>query len=150
MRTLEYSIWLLQQWYGFLMYFGFTGLITVPLGLTAIVVFGKVSEQESVNHRRLAIAAIAPGAITLFMLLLGVVFVHDFGDVRPMIPGVPPGSVLTFIWILWLLQFALDTKLAAWAGKDTGRAVFCTSLWWGWVSFCAAIVSGMSIRGDGF
>lgn len=150
MRTLEYSIWLLREFHGFLMYFGFTGFITVPLGLTALVVFGKDSKQENVNHRRLAVAAFAPGSITLIMLILGVVFAYDFCDIGPLIPGVPIEAVAGLIWLLWFLQFALDAALAAWAGKGTGRAVFCTSLWWGWVSFNAAIVSGMSIRGDGF
>ena len=124
------------------------GLVTIPLFLgTAYLVWSALYRKEA-KPLRVLVACIAPAIIPIGVLIAGVAFVHQ--SAAPLVPwftGLPVEYGRHAVSVLMILILPLGLALGWWA-RRAWIAVLASTIWWGWVSFCAGIDATMSITGN--
>jgi hypothetical protein len=128
--------------------------VTIPLFLGTIYLVGSAFYRKEAKPLRVLVACIAPAIIPIGVLIAGVAFVFPVtgagGELSPPVPwftGVSVESARHAVSALMILILPLGLALGLWQ-KRAWIAVLASTIWWGWVSFCAGIEATMSITGN--
>jgi len=127
------------------------GLVTIPLFLGTAYLVGSALYRKEAKPLRVLVACIAPAIIPIGVLIAGVAFVEPLGvggeAVPPRFMGWSVEDARTTVSVLMFLILPLGLALGWWA-RRAWIAVLASTIWWGWVSFCAGIEATMSITGN--
>ena len=127
------------------------GLVTIPLFLGAFYLVTSALSRKEEKSLRVLVACIVPAIIPIGVLIAGVAFVEPLGVGGKAVPsrfmGWSVEDARTTVSVLMFLILPLGLALGWWA-RRAWIAVLASTIWWGWVSFCAGIDATMSITGN--
>jgi len=129
---------------------GFFGVVTIPLFLGSAFLVGSALYRKEAKPLRVLVACIVPAIIPIGVLIAGVAFVEPQGvggEAVPRFMGLSVEYAQTAVSVLMFLILPLGLALGWWA-RRAWIAVLASTIWWGWVSFCAGIEATMSITGN--
>jgi hypothetical protein len=126
--------------------------VSLGLGLLACTALGRALYHPRARWGRLLTACLVPAVIPACVLAVGVAFVRpealspSAAPLGPWFSGVPPRYPDAAIDSLGLLLLPMCLGLC-WLARRAWWAALAASLWWGWVTWCASVVAGMSVTG---
>ena len=130
------------------------GLVTIPLFLGAFYLVMSALNRMEEKMLRVLVACTVPAIIPIGVLIAGVAFVEQptaWGEnVHPPLPwftGLSVEYAKHAVSVLMFLILPLGLALGWWA-RRAWIAVLASTIWWGWVAFCAGIEATMSITGN--
>lgn len=123
------------------------GLVTIPLFLGTAYLVGSALYRKEAKPLRVLVACIVPAIIPIGVLIAGVAFVAPGGEAVPWFTGVPVEYGRHAVSVLMFLILPVGIALGWWA-RRAWIAILASTIWWGWVSFCAGIDATMSITGN--
>lgn len=152
MSSFGYFCYLVRGSAEFLAYFAF---VTLPVALVACYLVAWAWGRVGVRRGRILAACAVPAIIPVFILTIGVAFVRPertaWGNgVHPPVPwfaGASIDSAESAIDVVFWLGLLLTAGLW-WRARRGWPAALGSTLWWGWVSMCAGVMTGMSITGN--
>ena len=148
MSSLDYFLSLAGGTMEWLLIFG---LVTIPLFLGAFYLVMSALNRMEEKMLRVLVACTVPAIIPIGVLIAGVVFVEPLGvggePVPPRFMGWSVEDARHAVSVIMFLILPLGLALGWWA-RRAWIAVLASTIWWGWVSFCAGIDATMSITGN--